>query len=403
MSKSPILLYPKQIQFLDCDVPFAAFVGGIASGKSYVLCYNRLKRLRRNKTYMMVAPTYKMLQDSTLRSLMDLIRQLEIPHDFKGQKMQILFPRTNSEILLRSATDPESLRGPNLFGVDLDEASLMAKTVYDICIGRLRQDPIEVGELRAAFTPKGPTHWTHEVFAMGKPDTAIFRARTDENPFLPEHFFTKISGQYGETQFARQELGGEFVQLEGAEFPAEWFDWEGFWFDEWPDTWRAKVIALDPSKGRDVGTPKPGRDPDYQAYVLALLGEDNTIYLDAVLNREPITEMIKRGIQLCKAWGPVDSLILEDNGTMGFMTPEVTRQTQEAGILIPWQTYTQREPKLFRIRGLGGYLSRQQIRIKNTPGGRLLRGQLGDVPLGEYDDGPDAAALAVRRLELLTA
>jgi hypothetical protein len=59
-------------------------------------------------------------------------------------------------------------------------------------------------------------------------------------------------------------------------------------------------------------------------------------------------------------------------------------------------------PKVARIRRLGLYFGRSQVRFRNTRGTRLLVDQLRDFPAADFDDGPDALALAVRRLELLT-
>ena len=108
--------------------------------------------------------------------------------------------------------------------------------------------------------------------------------RTRENPFNHPEFEKTLQNQYGDTNWARQELGGEFVQLEGAEFPAEWFAGD-IWFDRWPDDLTLKVVALDPSKGSD------GRGDDYQAHVLiGVRVEDSkyVLYVDADLQREGV-------------------------------------------------------------------------------------------------------------------
>lgn len=389
-----IRIHPIQAEFRRSAALYRAFVGGRGAGKSWVGAYDLIRRAKRNRCYLVASPTGVLLQDTTYPTFKAIAQSLNVWGEARLSPYPTVTLTTGASVRFRTAEDPEKLRGPNLSGAWLDEASLMHQDAYDIAIAALREAG-EQGWLSATFTPKGPTHWTYEKFATGKPDTAIFKARTSANPFNPPDFEATLAKQYGETQFARQELQGDFVQLEGAEFPAEWFDWPGFWFDDWPETWRFKVVYLDPSKGRDA------KGNDYQAYVMALLDGHNQIWLDAELNKEPTPAMIARGLRICREWGPVDSVAMEDNGTMGFMEPEVVRQTTDAGVLIPWQTVTNREPKLFRIRGLGGYLSRRQIRIRNTPGGRLLRAQLGDVPFGEHDDGPDAAAGAVKRLEAL--
>jgi hypothetical protein len=52
-----------------------------------------------------------------------------------------------------------------------------------------------------------------------------------------------------------------------------------------------------------------------------------------------------------------------------------------------------------RVRRLGVYFGRRQVRFRNTPGTRLLVDQLRDFPNGDHDDGPDALELGVRTLE----
>src|SRR5262245_44564014 len=115
--------------------------------------------------------------------------------------MRATLPSSGAEVLFRSADDPEHLRGPNLSGCALDEASLMDRSAYDVMIGRLRQGG--GGFLRAAMTPKGRVHWTYEVFATGRPDTAMVQARSSDNPFLPEGFVERVRRQYTSAQAAQ--------------------------------------------------------------------------------------------------------------------------------------------------------------------------------------------------------
>ena len=70
----------------------------------------------------------------------------------------------------------------------------------------------------------------------------------------------------------------------------------------------------------------------------------------------------------------------------------------------PWPVEN-RTNKLVRIRRLGPYLSSRRLRFKNdSPGTRLLVEQLQEFPIGDHDDGPDAAEMALRLVaELLAA
>lgn len=187
---------------------------------------------------------------------------------------------------------------------------------------------------------------------------------------------------------------------EGAEWPAELFDWPGFWFDDWPPNLELKIIALDPSKGADA------ESGDWQAH--ALLGlHKGTLYLDAVMKHETPEEMCLRTCEVARAWfqvdgRPVDFVVVEDNGTMGLIGTAVRLATERAKLLLPWESLTQTDPKPLRIRKASPYLHTKRIRVRNTPGGRMLVEQWREFPFGSHDDGPDAAGTAIRKAEEVT-
>lgn len=186
--------------------------------------------------------------------------------------------------------------------------------------------------------------------------------------------------------------------LEGAEFPPECFDRDGFWFNDWPQDLVLKIQSLDPSKGASDKA-------DYQAHVLAALSRFGTLYVDAELRRE--ARWVERAIDLAQMWNPHE-LIAESNNTMGLMKPAADRYLQElknAGrsVRLNYSERTQTVHKAIRIRRLNDYLRLGQLRVRNTPGGRLLVEQLRDWPNGDHDDGPDALATAVIHIEELVA
>lgn len=396
-----IKLHRVQYAFRHSNALYRAFCGGRGAGKSFVGAYDMIRRAERGRTYMIVGPTYPNLRDSSLRTFLQLARELGVldPAAVKLSAPPQVTLSTGAEILFRSADDPEKLRGPNLSGVWFDEASLMHRDAYDICIASLREGNRQ-GFLSATFTPKGPSHWTHEVFARDQPNTALFRASTVVNPFLPDGFHERLKQQFGDTNFARQELDGEFVQLEGAEFPAEWFAGDDLWFDSWPEDLALKVIALDPSKGTD------GKGKDYQAF--ALIGvrvEDQkfVIYVDAVANKEGVVQMCDRTVELYREFSrfgrPVDSVMVEENATMGLFPPALEAACVRAGAAVPWMCRTNHDQKEFRIRyHVAPPLSRRQFRFRRTPGARMLVGQLRSFPFDEYDDCADALATGLRRV-----
>jgi predicted phage terminase large subunit-like protein len=218
-----IRIHPAQKAFLRSTAVFRAFCGGIGSGKTWAGAYDLIRRAKPGRLYLVVAPTYGMLSDATFRSFLSVAEELGIvdPGDVKRSAPPSIRLRTGAEVLFRSADEPDRLRGPNVSGIWMDEASLMSVDAFTILIGRLREAG-EQGWLTATFTPKGRKHWTYETFATGRPDTDILYARTAENPFLPPTFNDTVRQQYT-SLLAAQELEGQFIDAGGTMFRRQWF------------------------------------------------------------------------------------------------------------------------------------------------------------------------------------
>jgi len=300
-----------------------------------------------------------------------------------------------STVRFRTAEDPERMRGPNLSGIWLDEASLMEKDAYLICIACLRESGRQ-GWLSATFTGKGLMHWTYEIFGKNAPDTAIFHSHTRDNPFNPVGFAETLGKQYSGLR-ARQELGGEFVAVEGAEWPAEYFP-ESIWFDDWPDlNWRARVMGLDPAKGRSA---KPGC---YSTWVEMAVDDKLCLWVDADMDQQRPVEIspsnphlpsiVGDGVRLIRSWKP-SAVVVETNGFQEMVATALHRELMAQNILVALFTICNSQPKPSRIRTLGAYLAGKRLRIRRSNGGEILMGQLRDFPVAEHDDGPDAVKLA---------
>lgn len=207
----PIINHPAsdaQLRFWRSDKRFRAFVGGIGSGKTRAGCVEVLRQPAGTRGAI-VAPTYPMLRDSTLASFTDLARVFGIlDEDAFNKSTMTMTLRNGTEILWRSCDDPDHLRGPNLGWFWLDEGALMPEEVFDIMIGRLREQP---GRGWITTTPKG-FNWLHRVFQSDRrPDYSLFHCSTDGNPFLTPEFVESLRDKY-EGAWARQEFEGEFVE-----------------------------------------------------------------------------------------------------------------------------------------------------------------------------------------------
>ena len=209
-----------QAAFVEDEHRYCGFVGGVGSGKSYAGAAKALMRhLGTRGLGLVYAPTYPMLRDATWRTALEV--WAPIISEVARHEMRMTM-RTGAEVLFRSADDPDRLRGPNAAWAWIDEGSLCHSDTFGVVIGRLRAGGM-AGPCWVTFTPKGLDNWTYRVFVSdANQDTSIHRARSAANPFLPAEYVDALRRQYG-SEYARQELGGEFVTLGAGLVRRSWF------------------------------------------------------------------------------------------------------------------------------------------------------------------------------------
>lgn len=205
-----IKLFPAQFQFVSCEERFTAFIGGIGSGKTYAGCVKDLYHARNPKSLgLVVAPTYPMIRDATLRTFQEVAEGTI--DNFNKAEMTIRL-KHGGEILFRSADNPDRLRGPNLNWAHIDEGAMCPPGTWEIVIGRLRAEG-QAGPCWITTTPNGRNWLYHR-----REQLRIFKSSTRDNPYLAREFVTSLEQSYT-GEFARQELEGEFISLEGLVYP----------------------------------------------------------------------------------------------------------------------------------------------------------------------------------------
>jgi predicted phage terminase large subunit-like protein len=147
-------------------------------------------------------------------------------------------------------------------------------------------------------------------------------------------------------------------------------------------------------KARDKGDPS--------AIVFLGRTRDGTLWVEADVERRPVTKIIGDGIDLARRWqretgGLLDGFGVESDLFQKLIADEFARQTKAAGIMLPvYEVYTKNVEKDVRIRRLTPYLSRGLFRWRNTPGTQALVRQAREFPVGEHDDALDALEQALR-------
>jgi hypothetical protein len=211
--------FPSQKEFHESPARFKGFSGPIGSGKSAALCQEAIRLSYQNpgRVGLIGAPTYPMLRDSTLTSLIEALNDSAIPFDLNKAEGLLTFQDTGSRILRRAVDEFERLRGTNLAWFGLDELTYSREGAWLRLEGRLR-DPRAAKRCGfAVWTPKG-FDWVYRKFFSHRVEGyQAIQAKPFENRFLLEQvpdFYERLRGSYDEN-FYRQEVLGDYLNVKG--------------------------------------------------------------------------------------------------------------------------------------------------------------------------------------------
>lgn len=213
-------LLPHQVAFCeDTEHRKIGLVCGFGAGKTYGLICKSLHMAALNVGHVsaLFEPIAPMLRDILQRTMDDLLEKWEIPYDFRVSPLpeyRIHFKEGSHTILLRTMETANRIRGQNLCAVGFDEADTASKSVATqamrMALARLRSGNVQ--QFYAATTPEG-FGWAYETFEKNaSDDTALIRAKTSDNPYLPEGFIDSLLENYPE-QLIKAYLDGVFVNL----------------------------------------------------------------------------------------------------------------------------------------------------------------------------------------------
>ncbi len=225
-------IYDKQQAILQSGENILGFVGGRGTGKTHVGAMWVFSRARAGWPCMCVSPSYTVMEETTWTTCVEMARQWGILRKaVKSPTPRIAFrtqDRGEASLVFRSGDNPESLRGPNKAMLWIDEASIQHEDVFNLGVAVLRHKGV-MGQTLLTFTPRGKQHWTFTKFfdldgaaTIPRRGTFLVQSHTRENPFAPPDYYDRMAALYS-SKLSAQELGGEFVDLEGLMFRREWF------------------------------------------------------------------------------------------------------------------------------------------------------------------------------------
>lgn len=178
-----------------------------------------------------------------------------------------------------------------------------------------------------------------------------------------------------------------------AEFGIHLFDYDGFWFDEWPTGNLLEIYALDPSKGKES---KAG---DYQAFCRLVVDRYFRMYVEFWMEKMNIQELCEYIVDLYRS-APGEAVVVESNGFQELLDIPLRNAAKVHALDLPIFATVNNVAKPVRIRRLAGPLELREIRFKRSRGTVLAVDQLKafrhPAPAGQHDDGPDCLEMAIR-------
>lgn len=221
--------HPGQKLVLESPRRFIATISGVQGGKTTVGAIWLLAELYKDYEagiqgdYLIVAPTNKLLQQSTLVKWKELM-----PPDwgvYKEQK-QVYELKWGGKIFVRSAEDPNLLEGMTLRAAWADEAGQMKASVWTVLQARVA---VQKGRILMTSTPYAQNWYYRDIFKQAgwlngalqpdkNPDVEIISWGSTVNPAFPQAELDRAKAGMTAALYERRYCG-VFTQLEGLVYP----------------------------------------------------------------------------------------------------------------------------------------------------------------------------------------
>lgn len=378
-------LHPGQREVFENDARFKVLACGRRWGKTRLAALVSLVYALRGKRVWWIGPTFPMASIGW-RLLKRLSAPLK-PH--KSETQRYLRFSTGGEIWVKSADNPDSLRGEGLDLAVLDECAFIQEEAWFDAIRPALTD--RKGGAIFISTPKG-RNWFWHLWrsALDKEGWARWHYPSETNPFLDPAEIAEAKEQLPELTF-RQEYLAEFLEGEGAVFR----NIEACLIDDdhtKPGEHRGHFIAI----GVDWG-----KHEDYTAISVFCADCGRELQRDR-FNQIDYTFQVQRLKAINDRW-KADLVLVETNA----MGEPIFEQIAREGLKVSgFQTTATTKPPL--IESLALAFEREEAKWLRDPVwtheleayGRRVNSVTGrssySAPPGEHDDTVMARALAWR-------
>jgi len=276
-------------------------------------------------------------------------------------------------VTVRSADDPESLVGPGLDGIVMDECkSIRREAWYEFLRPTLTE---RQGWSLFLSTPKGTANWFHELYeSAGRTDGwARWQLPTSQNPIILPVELERAKIEMGSLLYA-QEYEAQFVSGNLGIFRREWF----------------RVVAESPVsyarvRAWDLAATVSG---DYTVGVLMSRTEDGWCVEHIVRGRWTPGARNDVILQTARGDGKVVRVIVEQEGGSGGIAQVEELQRLLSGFSVMGVHPT--GDKVTRASPFSAKCEAKRVLLREGPWVSAFLDELESFPNGSYDDIVDA-------------
>jgi phage terminase large subunit-like protein len=342
-------LHPAQKQVAESNARFRVCAAGRRFGKSRLGSALCVAQGLQKKRAWWVAPSYPvaMVGWRMIKQLSSNVPGVEI----RLGDYQVNYPG-GGEVRVRSADNPDSLRGEGLDLVVLDECAFMKEATW----GEVLRPSLSDRQGRAMFisTPKGRS-WFWRLYQNGingEPDWSSWQLPTSSNPYI----------EPSEIEAAKRDLPEIIFRQE---YLAEFIDDQGGVFRRVQDA--AILEAIEPIPGRQyIAGVDVASSVDFTVVTVLDVETKEMVYMDR-FNRVDYPVLIDRLAALYDRWH-LDTMVIEAN-SIG--RPVIDHMLERNLAIVPFTTTSATKQKV--IQALQSAFEHGNIKVINDP---VLIGEL---------------------------
>ena len=206
-------LLPIQKEILEHPARFKCLIAGRRFSKTFIAMNSLAKYARHpNKKCMYVAPSYRMAKQIVWEDLKQMIKERNWHRKINESELTITLVN-GSTIFLRSADNPDSIRGIGLDYVVIDEAADISEEAWKAVIRPTLSD--REGDALIIGTPKG-RNWLYDVYQNAKHlnDWHSWQKRTIDGGQVSAEEIAQAKQDLDERTY-KQEYEATFVEYSG--------------------------------------------------------------------------------------------------------------------------------------------------------------------------------------------